>query len=169
MSLQTATYQPKRKWRDRKDSPLGLYIAVIREAPAADERAHRAAFNNLILSDGYEDFLEALIDEWQGLRYTTALQAAKPPTISDIKTKAEKRKKAREQLASATEQAKWLIGQRLLDLVMPNGKQLRHCTGAECVRFGGLYTRIGERVGAAGLVGKVLSEDELAKFVRAKS
>ena len=50
----------------------------------------------------------------------------------------------------------------LLDLVQPNGKKLRDCTGDECSQAGGWLVQVGNRVGRTGIVGKQLSEAELA-------
>lgn len=57
---------------------------------------------------------------------------------------------------------------RLLDLVMPNGKSLRDCTGAECERFGKAdeqrgrwLQRVAMEVGADRRVGDVLGERKL--------
>jgi hypothetical protein len=151
--------------RERKESPLGLYIAVIKERPAASEGAHKAALKRLILQDGYDDFLEALIEEWLSIKYSTALRAAAPPSVNEIKHRAVKRREERQKLSAATESAKALIGARLLELIMPNGKPLSECTGAECVKFGGWYTKIGERVGPRRVVGKVLNADTITAIL----
>ena len=47
----------------------------------------------------------------------------------------------------------------LLDLMLPNGKLLRDCTGVECRAAGGWLVKIADRVGD-GVVGEVLSENE---------
>jgi hypothetical protein len=36
----------------------------------------------------------------------------------------------------------------LLDLIMPNGKPMRYCTGAEMIAFGEGFIRIGKSLGA---------------------
>jgi hypothetical protein len=41
------------------------------------------------------------------------------------------------------------------------------CTGAECARFGGFFTKISERVGANALVGDVLSSSDLIEIANA--
>jgi hypothetical protein len=48
-----------------------------------------------------------------------------------------------------------------LDLLMPNGKPLRDCTGDDCAHFGGWYRRLATRVGPLQTVGGVLSEDDV--------
>jgi hypothetical protein len=50
---------------------------------------------------------------------------------------------------------------KVLDLVMPNNKPMRFCTGAEMAKFGGIYGQIAEKVGNANLVGMVLTEAEV--------
>jgi hypothetical protein len=52
-----------------------------------------------------------------------------------------------------------------LNMMMPNGKKLRDCTGVECVGFGQQYIRLGEHVGDR-LVGAVVKSDaKVAKIV----
>jgi hypothetical protein len=50
-----------------------------------------------------------------------------------------------------------------LDMVMPNGKKLRDCTGTECIGFGQQFIRLGEHVGDR-VVGEVVKSD--AKVVK---
>jgi len=54
----------------------------------------------------------------------------------------------------------------LMDLIMPNGKLLRDCTGTQCIRFGGWFTCIGKKVGGKSTVGSKLSETDLWKFYK---
>jgi hypothetical protein len=56
----------------------------------------------------------------------------------------------------------------LLDLLMPNGKTLARCTGAECRTFGGWLAKIANKVPAKKLVGDVLNETEVRKLWRAE-
>jgi hypothetical protein len=63
------------------------------------------------------------------------------------------------------EQAKTTIKQNLLDLVLPNGKRLRDCTGRDCTRLskkiGPWLMRIAEKVKPNEIVGKVLTEAQV--------
>lgn len=154
--------------RRHKESPLGLLIASIQERLSLSEREHKAAFRRVVFEDGYQDFLEALVDEWLGIKYSTALRAAKPVSIAEVRAQVAKRSRERKGADALIESAKAIMGARLLDLIMPNGKQLRECTGAQCSKFGGFYARIGEKVGPNRIVGKVLSADDVADFFKAK-
>jgi hypothetical protein len=46
----------------------------------------------------------------------------------------------------------------LLDFIMPNGKALRDCSGAECRAAGGWLTAIADRIGDNAIVGAKLGE-----------
>jgi hypothetical protein len=52
-------------------------------------------------------------------------------------------------------------GRVLLKLKMPNGKELRNCTGDECSHFGGWLKRIAIVIGPDNRVGDILSEAEV--------
>ena len=151
--------------RRHKESPLGLFIALIGEHRDASEPMHKAKFRGMLRQEGYEDFVDAIIDEWMAIKYSTAQRAALPPAVSDVVKRAKARKQRVEQEQKqeqkATASAKILIGQRLLSFVMPNGKALRENTGDECKRVGGIFSAIGELVGSR-LVGDVLKPADIA-------
>lgn len=166
MRMVTLSTPIARARRDHKESPLGLYIAVIKDLPNAGEVQHKRAFKRMVLSDGYEDFVEAIIQEWQSIKYSTALRAAQPPGISEIKAAAAKRKARREEETSLVKTAKQVLGVRLLEMVAPNGKHLGDCTGKECLLFGGFYEAIGHKVGADQTVRDAMTAKELAAIAR---
>lgn len=49
----------------------------------------------------------------------------------------------------------------LLDVMMPNGKKARHCTGAELRKAGGFWTEVARHVGSRNILDRKLSEAEL--------
>jgi hypothetical protein len=152
-----------------KSSPvraLGLFITVVRDKGGTvdDEAKHVRAFKNLLNEEGYEDFRDAVIDEWARLKYSTAFAAANPPTAADLRRRLDQQKREQSEERKAIDGIKFRIVKRALTLVMPNGKQLGHCTGAECAQFGGFFARISERVGPAELVGDVLSTRQLIEM-----
>lgn len=49
----------------------------------------------------------------------------------------------------------------LLDLAMPDGKQLRHATGADCVKTGGFFAAVGKAIKPTQVVDKHLTEGDL--------
>lgn len=167
MNIQSAYGEDR---HETKANPLGIFISLIKEKPKAGEEAHKAALKRLLQSDGYEADLGKVIDEWMSIKYTTALQAAIPPSPAEVKSRAEAIRKDRERAASErAEQAQSLADQVrqvvLLDLAMPNGKPLRECTGSECKKLGpkmgAWLTKIGEAVKPRQIVGDALSEEEV--------
>lgn len=53
----------------------------------------------------------------------------------------------------------------LLNLEMPNGKQMRYCTGTQMLGFGKHYQAIGKKCGSK-MVGSVLNEDEVRRLAK---
>jgi hypothetical protein len=148
--------------------PLSLFISVIREngGKIGDEKKHKATFKRLLRDEEYEDFREAVIDEWVRIKYTTALAAARPLSAEELRAKAAEQKKREQEERASIDKLKVDIVGKALDLVMPNGKPLKRCTGAECLRFGGWFTRIGEAIGPKRFVGQVLSEKDILKLIK---
>lgn len=159
-----ATESRRRRKDTLRNDALDLLTAIVKENPKDDREAHSRLFNATILSEGYEDCLAGALRIAFSLIYGAAYAAVFPPTKEAIKTKIRERKAARETEEKLVKKAKGLIVKRLLCLVMPNGKPLSQCTGAECKKFGGIFVKIGERVGAKMIVGKVLKEADLQTF-----
>ena len=153
-----------------KENPLGLFIASIREKPNLSEDHYKREFVRLLSREGYEDFVEEIVREWMNLKFSTALSAAFPPTREDIKNNLRQKKltQAQEQREAnkAVDKAKALLGYRLLELVCPNGKMLRDCTGSECRSFGGFYARLANKVPPGKKVGNVLDEAGLVSVFK---
>lgn len=155
------TYTQRRGRRKTSEEPIGLLVALIKEKPEAGEQGHRREFRQLVLSSGYEDFLDAVISNWLTLHYRSAHRAAFPPAVAEIKERAEKRRALRAEEDVAVEAMKLQIIDNLLEMTMPNSKPLSDCTGAECLAFGGWLQKVGERVGLTKTVGEVLTAGQL--------
>lgn len=156
--------------RNDRANPVSLFISLIRENPADGIEVHKRKLRDLLLKDGYEDFLDAVIDEWQRIKYSTAYSAALPPTVAEVsKKQAAKREikaKAQADHTAATKAAKNAIGARLFNMLMPNGKPLNACTGAECTAFGSFYSRIGASLQPGEIVSDKFDCDSLAKLMQ---
>ena len=70
--------------------------------------------------------------------------------------------------ARVVQQVAAKVATALMGLQMPNGKPLSECTGTECISAGGWFEKIGKRVGARGIVGEKLTEDDLQKMWKGK-
>ena len=53
----------------------------------------------------------------------------------------------------------------MLDLIMPNGKQMRYCTGQEMSGFSAAYQAIATMVGPNCLVGEILVEAQICELL----
>lgn len=162
---------PKRQ--HRCSNPLGLLIAIIRRAGKDNEIDHREAFKKQIMAKGFEPYLEKLIEEWFSLKYSTASSAANPQSMEDIQQERARRLKEeeaeRQQQKDLKQNAKTIIGQRLLEMMTPKGIPLGDCTGAECRSFGGFYQMIAVNVGAKQLVRRALKPEQIANFAKQAS
>jgi hypothetical protein len=159
MSLSPNTHQNDAA-AEQPVRPLGLLIAFLREVGGTidDEKHHERLFLNRINEDGYEDFRDAVVSEWFSIKYSTAFTAAHPPTAQQLLKRSKAAKKT-------TSQLKLALIAGFLKLTMPNGKKLSDCTGKECIAFGGLFQKIGERVGPDKRIGDVLTEKQIAALV----
>src|SRR5215475_13314231 len=163
-----AAYGEERK--QKRASPLALFINVIKAKPDVGEDKHGAAFDKLILREEHEEELAELLREWRSLKYNSAFQTAVPPTEEELKERVEERKKRqKEREAEAAKQAAETLTSILsLDFLMPNGKTLQQSTGAECLKAAEHHAylkdnlvKVVEKVGKRRLVRDVLSAKEL--------
>lgn len=73
-----------------------------------------------------------------------------------------KKKSRRRPIKDEVAEVESIIRRGLLDFVTPIGKRLADCTGAECVKLGGWFERVGRVAGLKNRVGDVVTNDELA-------
>ena len=113
--------------------------------------------------ESYEDYAEAVANEWCRIKYSTAHGAAVPPTPEEIEARRKEREARHRAEQAAYARARVKVAGNVLDHITLNGKKLGDCTGYECTAFGGWYTRVGQIVGAK-LVKDVLSNRQLIKL-----
>lgn len=154
--LDTGTYGAKvQSWR--RANPRDLLKRLIDESPKAGKESLFKTFRDQLRGTDGEEFLDSVIEYWFANNYhslterTAPDRAAKRATVDEIKGKV----KARIQ-----QEAKII----LLDMVLPNGKPLRDCTGKECAKAGGWLTKVAGKVKPNELVGAVLSEAQVRKL-----
>lgn len=88
------------------------------------------------------------------------------PDAERLLMEAEQRREQRKESAERTSAAYTALKSKirevlLLDLELPNGKLLRHATGAECTKAGGFYGEIARHIKPAQVVDRHLTEDKL--------
>ena len=138
------------------DSARNLLLQIMEEYPDADDKT---LARHLRERDPGEDcdwpvYLYFVTNHARGLRRGRSTRRRRRSATSPIKVKAK-------------------VRSALLDLLMPNGKPLRDCTGGECERYGkadeqrGLWLqRVAAKVGPDKHVGEVLDERQLKALMR---
>jgi hypothetical protein len=138
-------------WRDVTHL-RGMLLMLIARHPDAS----RDELEGFYLAEA--EMVPALVDE--------ALRRAFDNDLAQINKAPRPRKPpqsvSEDAVAEAVEKVRTIV---LLDLVQPNGKKLRECTGAECRKAGGWLVKVAERVGDDGVVGAKLSEAEVVSIL----
>jgi hypothetical protein len=137
--------QTRSTWRD--DNHLrGLLLRLVIENPQANREELEALYLDKAESNS------TLVEE--------ALRRSFDNDYWQLQRPAKRRRPLIEaEVTAVTEQLRVVV---LLDLVLPNGKKLRECSGQECRQAGGWLTAVADRIGNRGIVGEKLSEAEVA-------
>lgn len=98
---------------------------------------------------------------WVSLNWNKLVEPAKP---AKPQTKKMRRSPAVAAAAAAVvvEKIKDIV---LLDLVMPNGKKIRHGTGREVLNFGGGFAKLACRIGGDDIFGEHFSEADVRRAI----
>jgi len=157
-NLDYGTYGAKRAtWREA--NPRKRLVKIIENNDGADEKIWREEFWEEIKKDRSEKGdLRACIEYWLDLNINA---------LTGRSTRKKSRSKAaRQQLQAEVDEIRQEIRTSLmfLNLVCPNGKQLRHCTGADCKKFGGWYLTLAKHVPAKKEVGTQLTEQQVGEI-----
>lgn len=91
-------------------------------------------------------------------------------TLVSLTQKEEQTPMAMKQRRAETEQKVQKVVEQvrrtvLMDLIMPNDKPLRDCTGKDCLKFGGWLATVGKKVGKS-TVGAKMSEADLRSMYK---
>lgn len=130
-----------------RDEIEAMYLAKCEMSAKLIEEALRRAFDN----------------DWNGLQKPKQLRPR--PTAELIEEAKAKAEETKARVERAVEAIKATV---LLDLVQPNGKMLRDCTGAEvrdlATQMPAWFKAIAARVKPNEIVGAVLNEDDVRKL-----
>jgi hypothetical protein len=152
----------------------GLFRRLREENPRASKAALQALFMTEYLRD--DDLMEAAgirvfgndWSSWHGQQDEDAEPQSQPRSVparqqQDVRQRqsAPVVPRPRRDPAVAAALVASIRTTILLDLLMPNGKRLRDCTGTECSQAGGWLVQVGTRIGSDGIVGERMSEAEL--------
>jgi hypothetical protein len=124
MSLDHSVQGAKHQSFER-DNPRELLRRIVGAHPKADEEELFELFKTGV-ENGDADYLNVILKYWFTNNYNSLLKRARHASSAERRAQ--------------TDAIKSQIIGRLLDLVMPNGKTLSQCTGADCRRLGGAFS-----------------------------
>lgn len=152
--------QTRSTWRD-ENHLRGMLLTLSRKNPDATRDELEALYLAKAKGPSFraKPLHEALIDEALRRAFDNDLLA-----VQRLSAPVQRRQANAEALNTIAEQVHKTITEAIkLDMVTPNGKKLRDCTGTECIGFGKQYTKLGKHVGDR-IVGQVVKSD--AKVVK---
>lgn len=140
--------------REKKLNPVAIYVGFLREHKIKSESERKRQFIKWLMVEENEDFNAAALEAWLNIIDGNAYEEAFPPSIEELKEKAARQTRAREQEREARTVvyerekaiAKAHMDQLTLDTLIC-GKKLRDCTGTEIAKLGGLFLKLGKMVG----------------------
>jgi hypothetical protein len=143
----------RQSWRH--DNPRDTLRNIIEGNPRAGKEELLELFRDVVLKSKNQALLETIIEYWFANNLTSLLHSDADlkkqfsnPSVAKIKTK-------------IRERIKIAAGIVLLDMIMPNNKPLRDCTGAECAAVGGWLAMVAARMAPSQIVGKVFEENDI--------
>ncbi|GEM_PF-5131432 len=162
-SLDTGVYGAKvQSWR--RSNPRDLLKRLIEENPGADKATIHKTFRDEVRGEDGEEYLDSVIEYWFSNNYHSLVDPA-PRRERPAAQKTDRVAEIREKVKTRIRQEAQII---LLDMVLPNGKPLRECTGTECsqlgTKVGAWLTKIAGKVKPSEVVGDVLDEAQVRKL-----
>lgn len=142
-----------------------LIARIIKDNKRASREKHLVLFSSLVRSEGYEEYLTAIVRNSFNMLYKRAAGSISPPTTAELTERAAARTARRQAEDRRVADLKADIVRNLMELALPNGKKLRECTGRECIEAGSFFRRVGQSLGPDDVVGEVLSENDLQEIL----
>lgn len=143
----------RQSWKH--DNPREVLINIIDQNPSAAKEELLEIFTRSALEKGRRTLLETIIEYWFANNLNSLLNSDSGlrkqfsnPQVSKIK----------EQIR---ERIKIAAGVVLMDMILPNKKRLRDCSGAECAAVGGWLSVVATHMSPSEIVGKKLSEQDV--------
>lgn len=156
--IEVGTYGAKRQSM-KKAQPRELLRNLIEENPKAPEQKLLSLFADTVRDD--PEMIDAVLEYWFANNYRCLTFR------SDAVERLNSAKRLAASVTSIAVAAKTRATRMvLLDMVMPNGKSLRDCTGADCAKVSGWQAKIAKLVKPSQKVGEVLSEAQVRKLLK---
>lgn len=158
-NLDTGVYGAKvQSWR--KANPRDMLKQILDKNPDLNKTE---AFDLFYLQASDDpEIVQSIMEYWFVNNYHSLVHSY-IPRINTKQIQEEKAKEIKEKVKQKiVEEAKIM----LMDLILPNGKQLRHCTGQDCRRAGGWFLKIANKIRPREIVGTMLSEEDVRRLYR---
>ena len=146
----------RQSWRTL--SPRDVLEKLISQHPKDTESDLLKRFTDLVVED--QDRLVIIIEYWFANNYRSLTKQSPAWRREKIGVLAKTKEvvEVKKAIVSAIKEKADIM---LLKLITPNGKPLGKCTGAECIKFGGWFVKVGTKVGATKIVDSVLTEKSI--------
>jgi hypothetical protein len=133
---------------------------LLEDHPNWNQERLLRAFTEQIAEN--QKYLDAIIEYWFANNLHSLIE--RPATYTPRETS-----KASTEIKNNIEKAiQYKVGVLLLEMVMPNGKLLRDCNGAECsklsAKVGGWLMRISKQIKPNDIVGDKLTEQQVRQL-----
>jgi len=163
-------------WRAK--NPRALLEQIVADAPRQKGQTEReyeasllAIFEEAARMTGGE-LISTIIEYWFTNNYRSLVRSATKSDPEVVKLRKLEAEKVQQSVREAVhKKIKAEARVMLMDMMMPNGKRLRACTGNECRKLsnsvGYWLSMIGNSIGPTQKVGEALSEDKLHEFYEA--
>lgn len=144
----------------RAANPRDLLKRLIDENPGSDRAGLLSLLRGQLKGDDAQDYLDSIIEYWFSNNYHSLVgpAALTPETVRRESAKLDERVKQAIKTAA--------VRMVLMDLVLPNGKELRDCNAKDCKKAGGWLAKVASKLKPGQLVGQALSEKELRSLYR---
>lgn len=148
----------RQSWKEA--NPRELLKRLAEDNPSwSKERLFQAFVDQVMGNKGY---LDTIVEYWFANNFHSLLER---PSNANERARSSRVEGIKANLAEhITRHAEML----LLEMQMPNGKPLRDCTGAECLKLssavGGWLLRVSKRIGSDQTVGSALTENEVREM-----
>lgn len=147
----------RQSWKH--DNPRDVLKNIIEKNVRASKEELLGIFTQSLFEKGNQALLETVIEYWFANNLNSLLN-------SDVQLRRQFTKpqisKIKEQIR---ERIKVAAGVILMDMVMPNKKKLRDCSGAECAAVGGWLSIVATRMPPSAIVGKTFSEQAIREIL----
>jgi hypothetical protein len=147
----------------RANDPRPILEKILIENPKAEQTEWWALFWQEIVED--QDYLMGVARYYFDNALVAHFRNHQRPRLYNPVGKDVARKEALSSVKKMlTERIQHEAAVVLLDLVMPNGKALRDCTGKDCRKIGGWCLLLAKRVPMTKTVAETLNEEQVQAF-----